>query len=154
MGDNNAGWQAFVLLVLGFLSDICYTHLGPISANNGTHAKHLTDKVFCKARFQELLYAISCLTNIHVAKIAQSCSLVAWLMSFAICLTKLVLIGLRITGLVSKKDDGARPMLDQAGAMTISVRSQCSVCCRTLRSRVARQHVTCATSFLPWATST
>ena len=25
MGDNNAGWQSFVLHVLGFLSDVCYT---------------------------------------------------------------------------------------------------------------------------------
>ena len=71
MRDNNAGWQAFVLLVLGFLCDVCYTHLGPIG-NNGTHAKLLTDKVFRQARFQELSYAISRLTNIHVAKIAQS----------------------------------------------------------------------------------
>ena len=36
MGDNNAGWQAFVLRVLGFLSDVCYTHLGPIGANYGS----------------------------------------------------------------------------------------------------------------------
>ncbi len=40
MGDNNAGWQAFVLRVLGFLADLC--------PNNGTHAKHLSDKVFRK----------------------------------------------------------------------------------------------------------
>ena len=37
MGDNNAGWQSFVLRVLGFLADVCYSHLGPICAKNGTH---------------------------------------------------------------------------------------------------------------------
>ena len=72
MGDNNAGWQAFVQRVLGFLANLCYTHLGPIGANNGTHDKHLSHKVFRKVKFQELLYAISRITNIHVAKIAQS----------------------------------------------------------------------------------
>ena len=40
--------------------------------NNGTHAKHLVDKAISKGKFQELLYAISRLTNVHVAKIAQS----------------------------------------------------------------------------------
>ena len=72
MGDNNAGWQAFVLALIKFLAGVCHTHLGPIGANNGTQAKHVVDKAFRKGRFQELLYAISLLTNEHVAKIAQS----------------------------------------------------------------------------------
>ena len=72
LGTRNCCDEHFVLCVLGFLSDVCYTHLGPIGANNGTHANHLTDKVFRKVRFQELFYGIFRLTNIHVAKIAQS----------------------------------------------------------------------------------
>ena len=34
MGYNNAGWQSFVPCGQGFLADVCYTHLRPISANN------------------------------------------------------------------------------------------------------------------------
>ena len=72
IGDYNAGWQAFVRAVFGFLADVCYTHCGPVGANNGTHAKHLANKAFRKGRFLDLLYAISRLTNEHVAKIARS----------------------------------------------------------------------------------
>ena len=61
--------------LLFYLSDVCYNHLGPIGTNNGTHAKHLTDKVSARPDFRSYcinLYAISRLTNIHVAKMAQS----------------------------------------------------------------------------------
>jgi len=36
-GDNNAGWQEFVLAVFNFFAYVCYiqAHLGPIGANNG-----------------------------------------------------------------------------------------------------------------------
>ena len=58
--------------LFGFLADVCYTHCRSVGTNNGIHTKHLANKDFRKGRFPDLLYAISHLTNAHIAKIAQS----------------------------------------------------------------------------------
>jgi len=88
-----------------FHTDVCYTHFGPIGANNGTQGKHLVDKAFSKGRFQELLYSISRLTNEHVAKVvAQSrmVELICWLPD----------------GPVSRSYVDSRCIMNQVGAMT------------------------------------